>query len=187
MDALTALHSRNSVNLLCEPAPTEAQLQNILRAGLRACDHKNLTPWRFLIIEGDARHRFGELMVSVKATIAGGVLDPVLAAKLRSKPLRAPTIVAVVAKIQNHPKVPEIEQILSAGGSAQMMMVAAHAQNIGAIWRSGSMMFQAEMRAGLGLAETDHIIGFIYLGTPLAVKALAELNTSDYTSRWSGE
>ena len=187
MDALTALHSRNSVNLLCEPAPTEAQLEIILKAGLRACDHKNLTPWHFLIIEGEARHRFGELMVEVKGCMDGGALDPLLAAKLRSKPLRAPTIVAVVAKVQNHPKVPEIEQILSAGASAQMMMVAAHAQSLGAIWRSGSMMFQAEMRAGLGLAKTDHIVGFIYLGTPLVAKALPNLNTSDYTSRWTGE
>ena len=187
MDALTALHSRNSVNLLCEPAPTEVQLENILQAGLRACDHKNLTPWHFLLIEGNARHRFGELMAQVKDATQDGVIDPLLAAKLRSKPLRAPTIIAVVAKIQNHPKVPEIEQILSAGASAQMMMVAAHAQSIGAIWRSGSMMFQAEMRAGLGLAETDHIVGFIYLGTPLATKTLTELNTSDYMSRWTGE
>lgn len=187
MDALKALHSRNSVNLLCEPAPTEAQLENILKAGLRACDHKNLTPWQFLIIEGDARHRFGELMTQVKDAMDDGGLDPLLAAKLRNKPLRAPTIIVVIAKIVSHPKVPEIEQILSAGASAQMMMVAAHAQKLGAIWRSGSMMFQAEMRAGLGLAKSDHIVGFIYLGTPLATKALAQLSTSDYTNRWTGE
>ena len=186
MDALNALHSRNSVNLLCEPGPTPAQLENIFQAGLRACDHKDLRPWRFLLIEGDARLRFGELMAEVKRTSQGGEIEAELAVKLRSKPLRAPTIVVVVARITPHEKVPEIEQVLSAGASAQMMMTAAHAQGVGAIWRSGSMMFQTEMRAGLGLESTDQIVGFLYMGKPKAIKDLPQLSTDDFVSRWTG-
>lgn len=186
MDALEALHSRNSVNLLSEPGPTPEQLHNIFQAGLRACDHKNLRPWQFLLIEGEARHRFGELMSEVKRATQGGDIEPDLADKLRSKPLRAPTIVVVVARVTEHESVPEIEQVLSAGASAQMMMTAAHAQGVGAIWRSGSMMFQAEMRAGLGLESSDQIVGFLYMGKPRAIKDLPKLSPDDFVSRWEG-
>lgn len=184
MDALTALHTRNSVNLLCEPGPNPNQLRDIIKAGLRACDHRNLTPWKFLLIEGEARKRFGELMRSVKEHIDGTSLTPELASKIESKPMRAPTILVVVAAIVEHEKVPEIEQILSAGAAAQMIMTAAHAIGIGAIWRSGSMMFDQNMRNGLGLGEADRIVGFIYLGTPKASKPVPELAVEDFLERW---
>jgi len=187
MDALTALHTRNSVNLLTEPGPNQSQLDNIFKAGLRACDHKNLRPWRYLIIEGEARNRFGELLAEVKETINGEPLEPSQSDKIKSKPLRAPTIVVVIAKISNHDKVPEIEQLLSAGGSAQMMMTAAHAQGIGAIWRSGELMFHNSTKTGLGLDKTEQIVGFIYLGTPVVSKPLPELNTVDFIQHWTGE
>ncbi len=186
MDALTALHTRNSVNLLCEPGPSKSQLENIFKAGLRACDHKSLAPWKYLVIEGGAREKFGLLMAEVKRISNSGELDDALASKLASKPFRAPTILVVAAKITEHEKVPEIEQILSAGAGAQMMMVAAHAQGVGAIWRSGSMMFHPAMREGLGLDEKDHIVGFLYLGTPSATKALPTLKSEDFVEYWKG-
>jgi len=184
MDALTALHSRVSTNLLCEPAPTKEQLENIFKAGMRACDHRNLTPWKYIVIEGEARNRFGELMVRVKTAMEGKALDSALTEKIKSKPLRAPTIIVVVANITSHDKVPDSEQLYSAAASAQMMMVAAHAQNLGAIWRSGSLMFRKEMRSGLGLNEQDQIVSFIYLGKPSVIKPVPELNSSDFVEYW---
>jgi nitroreductase len=186
MDALTALHSRNSANLLGDPAPTAEQLEAIYQAGLRACDHACLKPWKFLLIDGDARLAFGDLMVEVK-TAMDGEIDEITSTKIRAKPLRAPTIIVVAASIKEHPKVPEIEQVLSAGAAAQLMMVAAHAQGLGAIWRSGSMMFAPEMRAGLGLEESDQIVGFIYLGTPNNVKPLPERASADFVRVWEPE
>lgn len=180
------LHTRNSVNLLSEPGPSAAQLKDILKAGLRACDHKNLRPWKFLTIEGDARQKFGKLMADVKAASEGCPLSIDLRLKIESKPLRAPLIIVVVASITEHPNVPEVEQVLSAGASAQMMMTAAHALGVGAIWRSGNMMFRPEMKAGLGLLETDQIVGYLYLGTPKAVKPLPELELSDFVHAWTG-
>lgn len=186
MDALTALHSRSSNNLLCEPGPTPIQLDNIFKAAIRACDHRSLRPWEFLVIEGEARISFGHLMVTAKEASDGQALSDELADKIRKKPLRAPTIIVVAAKIQHHDKVPELEQILSAGAASQMIMTAAYAQGIGAIWRSGSMMFRSEMRAGLGLSESDVIVGFIYLGTPKVNKKCPELCPNDYVSHWQG-
>jgi len=187
MDALKALHTRNSINLLGEPGPNPEQLENIVKAGLRACDHRSLTPWKFLLIEGQARERFGKLMVKCKEANETGTVSAELATKLANKPFRAPTILVVVASIVDHDKVPEIEQLLSAGAAAQMMMTAAHAQGVGAIWRSGSMMFTNEMHKGLNLAETDQIVGFIYLGTTKAAKPVPTLKVDDFLERWTGE
>ncbi|MCH2190029.1 MAG: nitroreductase family protein [Gammaproteobacteria bacterium] len=187
MDALFALHNRVSVNLLTEPAPTQKQLDNIIRAGLRACDHKNLRPWKFLIIEGDDREKFGELMVNAKE-IQNELTECTEEekTKLRSKPMRAPTIIVVIADIKTHDKVPEIEQIISAGASAQMMMTAAFSQGLGAIWRSGSLMFENRMHEGLGLTPQQKIVGFIYVGHIKASKRVPELNPADFASKWSG-
>ncbi len=185
MEALYALHNRISVNLLDYPAPTSSQLENIFRSGLRACDHKNLRPWKFLLIEGDARNRLGDLMAQVKqATSQGTELSEEDKVKLQKKPLRAPTIIAVIADIKQHEKVPEIEQLLSAGAAAQMMMTSAFAQGLGAIWRSGSLMFTREMHTGLGLTDHQKLVGFIYLGTVKACKQVPELVIEDYVERW---
>ena len=136
-----------------------------------------------MLIEGDARNKFGRLMVDVKTAIQGEPLDSSMTEKLLAKPLRAPTIVVVVARVQAHKKVPEIEQVLSAGASSQMMMTAAHAQGIGAIWRSGALMFRPEMRDGLGLQPQDQIVGFLYLGAAAARKPLDNYDTKDFVNR----
>ena len=187
MDALIALHTRTSVNLLCQPGPSSEQLENIVKAGLRACDHRSLTPWKFLLIEGEARGKFGQLMAKAKEAADQRPISPELKAKIQSKPMHAPTILVVVAAIKEDPKVPELEQILSAGAAAQMMMTAAHAQGVGAIWRSGSLMFTDEIGEGLDLPKNDKIVGFIYLGTPKITKPLPTHQVNDFLVRWTGE
>ncbi len=186
MDALSALHNRVSVNLLEAPGPSSAQIDDIVRAGLRACDHRNLRPWTYLLIEGDARLALGQLMVEVMEQQRGEPLNLELRGQIERKPLRAPTIIAVAAHIQANDKVPEIEQIMSAAASAQMMMTAAHVLGVGAIWRSGSIMFERAMLEGLGLSEQHRMIGFLYLGKPKVCKLVPELNPNDFLSRWQG-
>ncbi len=61
MDALTALHSRTSVPRVSGPAPSEAAVQALFQAALRAPDHGQLRPWRFLRIEGDSLQRLADL------------------------------------------------------------------------------------------------------------------------------
>lgn len=62
MDALELLVNRRSASRLAEPAPAGEQLENILRAGMRAPDHGTLQPWHFFIIEGEGRERFSQLL-----------------------------------------------------------------------------------------------------------------------------
>lgn len=70
MDALELLINRRSASRLAEPAPTGEQLQNILRAGMRAPDHKSMQPWHFFVIEGEGRERFSAVLE--QGAIAGG-------------------------------------------------------------------------------------------------------------------
>lgn len=188
MDAIELLHTRNSVSALSEPAPDVEQLQQILAAALRAPDHARLRPWRFLSITGGGRQRLGELFVEAaqqRLQAAGEpIMDEAACAKLAAKPLRAPLILVVIATVTEHPKVPAVEQLLSAGCAAHGILLAAHALGFGAIWRTGSNAYDGHVERGLGLASNEQIVGFLYLGTAAAHKPLPAMATEDYCQSW---
>jgi nitroreductase len=184
MDALEALLNRTSVPKLTDPAPSEECLQNICKAALRAADHGVLRPWRFLMIAGTSRHRLGDLFVEAAETADPTTDQPALE-RLRQKPLRAPLIIVSIAIHQEHPKIPELEQDLSAAAATQNMLLAAYAQDIGAFWRTGSMAYDPVVKKGLGLTENEKIIGFLYLGQQdCATRRLADPDVSDYFQSW---
>lgn len=185
MDALDALLSRSSVGQLDEPAPSAEQLDIIIKAGLRASDHGRLKPWRFILIEGMARQKLGELFVRIEKKDNPAATDEECR-KLAHNPLRAPVIITVVAKVRAHDKIPAIEQTLSAAGSAQLMLLAAHALGLGGIWRTGKMAYHPQVASELGLEHGDQIIGFLYIGTPKIKKPAAESHAADYLVRWNG-
>ncbi|MDR2225734.1 MAG: NAD(P)H nitroreductase [Providencia sp.] len=175
MDALTLLLNRRSASRLTTPAPQGEELNNILAAGMRAPDHGALRPWHFVIMQDDGIKRFSQLLE--KAAIEGG-LGAEVEEKARNAPFRAPLIITVIAKIKDHPKVPQWEQLVAASCTVQTMQMAAVAQGFGGIWRSGSWTEDAVVRAGLGCEENDRIVGFLYLGTP-ELKAPTKVQTPD--------
>ncbi|GDW78566.1 oxidoreductase [Escherichia coli] len=120
MDALELLINRRSASRLAEPAPTGEQLQNILRAGMRAPDHKSMQPWHFFVIEGEGRERFSAVLE--QGAIAAGSDDKAID-KARNAPFRAPLIITVVAKCEENHKVPRWEQEMSAGYSAAIFLI----------------------------------------------------------------
>ena len=166
MDALQALVSRVSIGQLTDPAPSGEGLEAMLASALSAPDHGRLRPWRFVLIKGDARRKLGEVMADAlrqrdPATPAA-VID-----REKEKPMRAPLIVVVAATTRPDPKIPEIEQIVSAGAAAQNILLAAHALGFGGMWRTGGPAYDPAIKAALGLAVSDTIVGFLYLGTPV--------------------
>lgn len=184
MEALDALLNRVSLARLQEPAPDAAQRDYLFRAALRSPDHGYLRPWRFLTIEGGAREKLGELFVS--AVLAKDPAAPEAAlTKARGMPLRAPLLVVVVARLQAGHKVPESEQLLSAGCAAHGILLAAHAQGLGAIWRTGDMAYDRTVAQGLGLADNEQVVGFLYLGSVEGERRAApELAPADFVSTW---
>jgi nitroreductase len=164
MGALELLHTRQSAKRLQEPAPTDTALDAIFAAAVRAPDHGQLRPWRFIVIRGDARLRFGDVMAESRRLEAPDSTPDALKRE-REKALRAPVIVVVAARVQPEARIPEIEQILSAGAAAQNIMLAAHALGYGAMWKTGEPAYDPYVKEALGLKASDAIVGFIYLGT----------------------
>jgi len=163
----------------------KSALNNILRAALRAPDHAQLRPWRFLTISGVGREHLGELFARARLqedpSLGTGDLE-----KVKGKPLRAPVLIVAIASIKEHPKVPEVEQILSTGAAVQNMLVAAFAQEVGAMWRTGSLTYNKVVTEGLGLVTGETIVGFLYLGEPEgSVKTIKELDIKEFTQEWS--
>lgn len=186
MQALDLLLNRVSVGRLLAPAPDAAQRELLFRAALRAPDHGQLRPWRFLTVEGPARVRLGELFAA--ALVAGNPeVKPEALDKARAMPLRAPLLVAVIARLSAHPKVPEQEQLLAAGCAAHGILLAAHAQGFGAMWRTGELSHHPQVLAGLGLASNERIVGFIYLGSVEGERRVPPvLELADFVAAWQG-
>nr|WP_288466361.1 NAD(P)H nitroreductase [uncultured Pseudomonas sp.] len=187
MDALDALINRVSAPRLTEPAPSAEQRERLFKAALRAPDHGQLRPWRFLTVEGDARHALGELYAEAIASKNPQADDEALT-KARNMPLRAPLMIVVIARTQEHPKVPAQEQVLAAGCAAHGILLAAYAQGIGAVWRTGELSYDAVVNAGLGLAANEQVIGYLYLGTPQReLREAPAVNVDEYVSSWAGK
>ncbi|PJX13135.1 nitroreductase [Halomonas sp. 141] len=185
MDALTLLHERSSMGKLTEPAPSPEQLSAIYRAALRAPDHKELRPWRFIEFVGEGRERLGELFAEAEFQEDPHASDDTLNAA-RKKPLRAPMVIAVIAKVTpDIAKVPKVEQIISAGCAAHGILLAAHALGLGAMWRSGKYAFDSVVRKGMELDKEDEVVAFIYLGSLAGRhKPVPEHNAADFVERW---
>ncbi|MCL1068183.1 NAD(P)H nitroreductase [Shewanella olleyana] len=167
MDASELLLTRQSSPRLTLPAPSESQLDFILNAGARVPDHGALAPWEFIIATGEGLDKLGDLFV--KAAISNGAEDAFIT-KAKGMPHRAPMVITIATKHQQHPKVPLLEQQIAAGCATMAMQQAAFSIGLGAVWRTGDFAFNPEVNKGLGLAEDEQIVGFLYVGTP-AVKA----------------
>lgn len=184
MDAITALHQRVSTPRLTAPAPTQEQLTLLFKAAMRAADHGNMRPWRFLILEGEGLVRLGEVFAAAAMTKNPGITQSELD-RCHAMSQRAPMIIISIARCKPNPKVPQIEQIIAAGAATQNLLNAAFAINVGAVWRTGDMAYDPAVKDALGLIEGEEIIGFIYVGTPTTPPhAPREQNPADFFSRW---
>jgi nitroreductase len=178
---IAALHSRVSVSELVAPAPSSAQRDIIFRAALRAPDHGQLRPWRFLLVEGDDRTAVGNILADVE-----GSENEAQRNKAAGRLLRAPLVLLIVARITPHTKIPEIEQKMSVAAAVQNMLIAAHALNVGAMWRSGMITYEPLLAEKLGLAADEHLLGFLYLGTPKGeLKTAPALDVNAFFKKWT--
>ncbi|HWH32268.1 MAG TPA: nitroreductase family protein [Egibacteraceae bacterium] len=167
MDLYEGLLTRRSVGKVTEPGPDDAELRRLLAAAAAAPDHGLHRPWRFVVLRGAARESLGEAFADALRARRPDCDEAALAAD-RAKPLRAPVLVAVISAPVPSPKAPEWEQLASAAAAAQNLLLAAHAGGWGAMWRTGWFVDAPEVRAELGLAESERCVGLVYLGTPAA-------------------
>jgi nitroreductase len=185
MQAIDALVTRRSAVTLTEPAPDEGALQLIFASAVRAPDHGRLRPWRFLLVRGRARERFGELLAAHLARTQPAASAESLQRE-RAKALRAPLIVVVAAHVNAAVKIPAIEQTLAAGAAGGNIMLACVALGYNAMWKTGGAAYDEAVKRALGLEPTDAIVGFLYIGTEVGKTPPPRGEWRDLVREWDG-
>ena len=164
-DALKLLTTRRSFKPieLSGPAPSPAEIDTLLTVASRVPDHGKLAPWRFIVFEGDARQKAGDAIVAA-FNAKFPELKPEQIEAERGRLARAPLVIAVVSRAGHHVKIPEWEQVLSAGAAAMNFVLAAHALGYGASWITEWYAYDRSVLDALGLAPNERIAGFVHIG-----------------------
>lgn len=180
---LDAMASRRSVSKVGPETPSDEQIAELLAAVTPVADHKAMRPWRLLLLRGDDRLRLGDALDA-----AAGVKRE--DGENNAKPFRAELLIAVVASPRPHPDVPEWEQHATAAGAGHLLELALWQAGWGAMWRTGLYANAPEVRAVHGLAESELLMGWIYVGSideafraKLAESKRPPLDASQFVSR----
>jgi nitroreductase len=185
IDFLTQRRSVTARNLV-DPGPNDSELEKILAAGIRVPDHGRLGPWQFIVIKGDARAKFGEVLANAFEKANDDSFDELLEVE-RERFMRAPVVVTVTSRVVKEHKIPEWEQELSSGAACMNMLNAAHAMGFTAQWLTEWPAYNDDVAAALGLGENERIAGFVYIGSPAeppTERKRAALE--DIVSEWTG-
>ena len=152
-------------------APDDADLTGMLEVATTVPDHGSLRPWRFAVVRGPARDRFGDALVAGLHEQRGSDLPDVVVAKMRQKAFAAPACVALIASPDVDANVPVWEQEASAACTGYAIVLAAQALGYGAIWKSAATVDAPAVRAFFALSEHERLLGWVNLGTPAPLKA----------------
>ena len=142
--------------------PTDAELDVLLHAAVSVPDHGLLRPWRFVVISGEARDRFGDALASDAAVVDD---TPAMTDRARRKAFASPMHVLVLASPRES-NIPEWEQEASAACCGYAMILAATALGLGAVWKSTSLRDGDALRHLLAADEHERVLGWIGLGSP---------------------
>jgi len=171
---------------LVAPAPTGDELTQILTIAARVPDHKKLVPWRFIVFAGDARGAFGDIIARVCVQDEQPTPSSHRIETERGRFLRAPLVIAVIARLSDQRGVPHWEQTLSAGAAAYSLCLAANSFGYGTSWLTEWMAYNPKIHSALGLADTEKVAGFVHIGTPSeppVERARPDLN--EIVSHWT--
>jgi nitroreductase len=175
---------------LREPAPSDAEIETLIRIASRVPDHGRLEPWRFILYRGDARIRIGEKLAELAERREGPLPEGrILQEKTRFS--RAPLVIGVVHLPRENPKIPQWEMFLSGGAAAMSLVIAANAMGYSTNWITNWYSDTEEGRRILGLAPQERVIGFVHIGTFAGEKIerprpdVSKLY-ADYSGPWEG-
>ncbi len=187
-DTIALLKTRRSTPpvALDGPGPGPTELDTLLQIAARVPDHGKLAPWRFIIFEGRARDRAGDIIARVFATDHPDATADQLAVE-RKRLGHAPLVVGVVSRAAPHVKIPLWEQELSAGAVCMNLLVAAHAMGYAASWLTQWHAYDRRILDALGLSSSEKMAGFVHIGrakTPIEDRARPDM--ADIVTRFGG-
>jgi len=169
MDLFDAIQNRQSIGTVRPDAVPREDIEKLLSAAVQAPNHYKVRPWRFVVLTGKGRERLGEVMAESAREKNSGLPAEALSKveqKERSKPLRAPVLIAVGVDQPSEPKVLEIENVCATAAACQNLLLAAHGMGLAAKWRTGEPASDPRVKDFLGFAPDQHVIAFLYIGYP---------------------
>lgn len=163
----TYLETRRSVPAfqMCEPGPSRTEIEEMLKLASRVPDHGKLAPWRFIVYAGAVRERISLELADMAMANRPDISDEMIAVE-KSRLTRAPVVVAVVSQAAPHPKIPEWEQVMSAGAVCLNLVMAANALGYCSNWLTEWYAFDENAYPVLGVAAGEKVAGFIHIGSP---------------------
>jgi nitroreductase len=166
MEIFEAIHTRQSIGKMKpDPVPREL-IERMLAAAVQAPNHHKVRPWRFVVLSGAARERLGDaLAVALRQRDLAATVEAI--ERERVKPLRSPVLIAVGVAKPELPKEVEIEDVCATAAAVQNMLLAAHAQGLASMWRTGDAARDPNVKQFLGFAPDQYLLGFIYVGYAL--------------------
>jgi len=184
MDAIENILSRNSSSRLTSPYPDQKEMNLVYQAALRAPDHAWLKPSEFIEVTGKGLDKLSDIFVKYANDNIQNINEQKIE-KYKQAPYRAPMIIILVSNIKEHPKVPEIEQMLSTAAAAQNILLVLNALNYGAIWRTGAFALNDDISKYLGLNLNQKILGYLYVGTPNSEpKKIPDIDIDKFVTKW---
>ncbi|TCP32369.1 nitroreductase [Scopulibacillus darangshiensis] len=190
MDVIEAIHTRRSLGRVKEETPEKAEIEKVLEAARWAPNHFKTEPWRFTVLTGDGRKKLGDAYGQINTE---KLVDPNEEEKASAyekgikSALRAPVIIVVTAEPSELERVKEIEEILATGCAVQNMLLAAHANGLGAIWRTGDTAYTDIMKKSFCTSDKGIVLGYVYLGYPNGDKPVTDKKPVEEVTTWVSE
>ena len=186
MNVMEGILTRRSIGRVKgDPVPKQL-IEEILHAATFAPNHFRTEPWRFIVLEGDARNRLGSLFEDITKLELQDTTTEESQKKLKKvkgNPLRAPIIIAVAVEPQIRENVVVQEEYAAVHSAIQNMLLAAHSFGLGTIWRTGPLCYHEKVKEFFGLSDKGALLGFIYIGYPdMEVKKVKKASYKDVTT-----
>ena len=165
MDVFEAIHTRHSQGKVKPDALPRALIEKLLAAAVQAPNHYRVRPWRFVVLTGDSRKQLGDVFAASQLDRKPD-LPPEASDKTRALPLRAPVVIAVGVDKPSEEKVSETETLAAVAAACQNLLLAAHAEGLAVMWRTGEWARDPKAKAFLGFSPDQHLLAYLYIGYP---------------------
>lgn len=182
MDVLEAIRQRRMLPRVTDEAPPREAIEELLELAVRAPNHHRTEPWRFYVLNGDARERLAAAMA--EEAVSSGTEPERARDEAGKKVARAPVIVVFTVAPSDDPKVVEQEEVASVAMGMQNFLLGAYATGLGAMLRTGPAAYHRSMNEHLGLDQRERVVGIVYLGFPAADRALTERQPAAERTTW---